>query len=136
MILTRPDQSEKVHYNTVGYPVYIRRGVLSDYPNYSAVSHWHDDVEFIAVVSGHMMYNINGELSDWRRGTGYLSMPGSCTTVFPMIGANAFLSAFCCTRCSCVLRTIWSRSTLYPCCSMRTSPIICCITMLRGSGIY
>ncbi len=70
MILTRPDRSEKVHYNTAGYPVYIRRGVLSAYPNYSAVSHWHDDVEFIAVVSGHMMYNINGGIVRLEAGDG------------------------------------------------------------------
>lgn len=70
MILTRPDRSEKVRYNTVGYPVYIRRGVLSSYPNYAAISHWHDDVEFIAILSGHMLYNINGEIVRMEAGDG------------------------------------------------------------------
>ena len=64
------DLSEKVAYDTSSLPVYIRRAYLSDYPNYSAVSHWHDDVEFILVLSGHMLYNVNGEISLIKEGEG------------------------------------------------------------------
>lgn len=56
------DRSEKVHYNYPDYPIYISRGLLSYYPNYSAPVHWHDDVEFTAVLSGEMQYNVNGEV--------------------------------------------------------------------------
>ena len=56
----RDDRSEKVRYNNPDFPAYVRRGILSDYPNYAAVSHWHDDIELIAVLSGHMSYNVNG----------------------------------------------------------------------------
>ena len=46
--------SEKICYDIPQYPAYIRRGLLSQYPNYSAPNHWHDDIELIAVLSGEM----------------------------------------------------------------------------------
>lgn len=55
------DKSEKVAYNMPEFPAYIRKGILSTYPNYSAISHWHDDIEFIFIISGQMQYNINGK---------------------------------------------------------------------------
>ncbi|WP_346684720.1 hypothetical protein [Anaerostipes butyraticus] len=33
------DRSEDVLYDTPDFPVYIRRGCLSDYPDFSALSH-------------------------------------------------------------------------------------------------
>ncbi len=56
------DRSEKVRYDYTDYPMYIRRGSLSAYPGYAAPAHWHDDIEFVAVLSGEMQYNINGEI--------------------------------------------------------------------------
>lgn len=56
------DRSENVFYDKAGYPAYIRKGYLSSYPDYTAQSHWHDDIELILVLSGHMLYNINGEI--------------------------------------------------------------------------
>ncbi|MDD3279794.1 MAG: AraC family transcriptional regulator [Lachnospiraceae bacterium] len=70
MMITRDDKSEKVQYNIVDFPAYIKPGVLSTYPNYSAISHWHDDVEFIAITSGHMLYNVNGEIVRLEEGDG------------------------------------------------------------------
>lgn len=54
------DKSERVHYDSVEFPSYIRTAFLSEYPNFSADSHWHDDIEFIFIFSGHMVYNIDG----------------------------------------------------------------------------
>ncbi len=56
------DKSENVNYNISKYPIYIRQGKLSYYPCYSAPPHWHDDVEFIYVLSGKMEYNINSQI--------------------------------------------------------------------------
>lgn len=56
------DFSETVAYNHPLFPAYVRYGVLSDYPDYSASSHWHPDLEFIFVKSGKMTCNVNGEL--------------------------------------------------------------------------
>lgn len=58
----RDDLSEKMRYDYTDYPIYIRRALLSSYPDHSALMHWHDDIEFIAVLSGEMQYNINGEI--------------------------------------------------------------------------
>lgn len=61
LIELRDDRSEKIQYDNPDYPVYIRRGSLSLYPNYKAPSHWHNDIELIAILDGEMNYNINGE---------------------------------------------------------------------------
>lgn len=56
------DASETVDYNNPLFPVYVRYGFLSSYPDYSAISHWHEDLEFILVKKGNMTYSVNGEL--------------------------------------------------------------------------
>ncbi len=56
------DSSERIMYNNPLFPVSVRYGVLSSYPDYSAVSHWHEDLEFIVIKKGKMTYNVNGEL--------------------------------------------------------------------------
>lgn len=66
----RLDRSERVHYNKTDYPAYIRQGILSHFPNYSAESHWHDDIELISILSGCMDYNINGEIVTMHQGEG------------------------------------------------------------------
>ncbi len=68
----RGDGSEKVKYDYDGYYAYIRRGLLSYYPNYAADSHWHDDLEFISVLSGSMDYNVNGEIIHLEAGQGII----------------------------------------------------------------
>ena len=69
-IILNDDRSEKVRYNAPDYPVYIRKGLLSRYPDYKAPNHWHDDVEFIRVLSGGMKYNVNGEITELKAGGG------------------------------------------------------------------
>ena len=59
---TRDDRSEKVRYDHADYPIYIRRSLLSAYLDHTAPAHWHDDIEFIAVISGEMQYNVNGDI--------------------------------------------------------------------------
>lgn len=64
------DLSENVFYDIPDFPLYVRSGSLSSYPNFSAISHWHDDLEFILVWSGHMEYNINGTTVTLQEGEG------------------------------------------------------------------
>lgn len=66
----KTDRSEKVIYDRADYPAYIRKGRLSSYPQFAAESHWHDDVEFILILSGEMQYNINGEVVLLKEGDG------------------------------------------------------------------
>lgn len=66
------DASEEIHYNHPDYPIYVRRGLLSYYPNHTAVNHWHDAIEFIAVTEGQMMYNVNGKVMPLHAGEGIL----------------------------------------------------------------
>lgn len=66
------DQSEKRNYNYAGYPIYIQEGHLSDYPDYRALAHWHDDVEVMYILSGEIQYNINGQVITIRQGNGVM----------------------------------------------------------------
>lgn len=43
---------------------------LSTLTNYAAPSHWHDDIELIAVPEGEMDYNMNGEVIRLQKGEG------------------------------------------------------------------
>ena len=66
------DSPETVAYNNPLFPAYVRYGILSLYPDYSAVSHWHEDMEFILVKKGKMTYNVNGELIELSEDNGIM----------------------------------------------------------------
>lgn len=66
----RPDRSEEVDYSFRDYPIYISDGALSMCPNFRFPSHWHDDIELIAVASGEMDYNVNGKIIHLSSGEG------------------------------------------------------------------
>ncbi|MCM1088794.1 MAG: AraC family transcriptional regulator [Muribaculaceae bacterium] len=66
------DSSETIAYNYPLFPVYIRYGFLSRYPNYAAVSHWHNDLEFILIKKGKMTYNVNGKLIELYENQGIM----------------------------------------------------------------
>ncbi len=69
-MMLNDDRSERIRYNNPDYPVYMRRGLLSLYPDFRALNHWHNDVEFICVLSGQMKYNVNGEITELKTGDG------------------------------------------------------------------
>lgn len=66
------DRSENVKYDYSDYPLYVRRALLSKYPDYTADSHWHTDIELILILSGKMLYNVNGETVTLNTGEGIL----------------------------------------------------------------
>ena len=66
------DSSETVAYNNPRFPAYVRQGILSRYPDYSGISHWHEDLEFILVKKGRMTYNVNGELIELCENSGIM----------------------------------------------------------------
>ncbi len=68
----RDDGSERVKYDYDDFPSYIRDSELSVWPNYSADSHWHDDLEFISILSGYMDYNVNGKIIRLNKGQGII----------------------------------------------------------------
>ncbi len=64
------DASENVAYNTPDFPAYIKKGQLSSYPHFRAISHWHDDLEFILILEGQMFYDVNGQKISLQAGEG------------------------------------------------------------------
>lgn len=66
------DSSETVAYNNPLFPAYVVYGFLSSYPDYSSISHWHKDLEFILIKKGSMTYNVNGRLIELEEGSGIM----------------------------------------------------------------
>lgn len=64
------DKSERIPYNIHDVPIYVGLGHLSNFMNFAASSHWHDDVEFSVILSGQMTYNINGSIYVIKEGDG------------------------------------------------------------------
>jgi len=67
-----PDFSETVAYNNPLFPFYAQYGFLSRYPDYSAASHWHRDLEFILIKKGRMTYHVNGNLIELDENNGIM----------------------------------------------------------------
>ncbi|BCN31114.1 AraC family transcriptional regulator [Anaeromicropila herbilytica] len=55
------DSSEIVYYNNPSIPIYVRKGDLSTFPNKEALCHWHEDIEFLLPIKGHISYKVNGQ---------------------------------------------------------------------------
>lgn len=64
------DRSEKIKYTYPEIPFYFHKGRFSSYPNYFMEEHWHDDIELVISLSGHMTYNVNGQLVRIDEGEG------------------------------------------------------------------
>ena len=58
---TMPDNSEIVHYDNPGIPLYIRKGLLSDFHGMKAQCHWHDEIELILILENEMNYYAAGK---------------------------------------------------------------------------
>ena len=100
-LFIRDDGSEQVSYNQPDFPALLRKNNLRTNASLcSARSHWHDDVEFISVLSGSAKYNVNGEIITICEGEGifvnsrqfhYILTNGSadclfyCAVVHPML---------------------------------------------------
>ncbi len=64
------DASENIIYNEPNFPFYSKKGQLSSYPDFRAVSHWHDDIELILILDGQMFYDVNGQKISLQAGEG------------------------------------------------------------------
>ncbi len=69
-LVVREDKSEQFLYKCAEFPAYFGYGRLADYPDYAALGHWHDDIEFSLVLSGGIDYNVNGETVHLNPGEG------------------------------------------------------------------
>lgn len=64
------DLSERLNYNLPGLPLYVRKGHLRHFANYTAACHWHPDMEFILILQGTMDYFVNGHTVSLKHGEG------------------------------------------------------------------
>lgn len=63
------DGSEQLHYPDPRIPLYVRRGNLRTFPGQMALCHWHDDVELLLTLRGHLCYNVNGSIVPMEEGS-------------------------------------------------------------------
>jgi len=67
----RDDGSELVAYDKPDFPALLRKNFLPKNVNLSSArSHWHEDIEFISVITGSIKYNVNGDVMTIRQGDG------------------------------------------------------------------
>ncbi len=58
----KSDGSEVLHYDNPDFPVMIRKNIIPPNCCFSDISlHWHEDLEFIYVLSGDIGYYVDGE---------------------------------------------------------------------------
>ena len=71
----RSDGSEKVPYNHPEYPLYLSHALLSQACEGRVPFHWHDDWEILTVLSGRMLYTVDGEVFPLTPGSGIFCSP-------------------------------------------------------------
>lgn len=76
------DFSEIVHYDSPGIPLFIREIDLSSYANSHVLCHWHEDIECIRALTGHMYYSVNGKQILLEEGDGILVTPGQMHSLY------------------------------------------------------
>lgn len=103
-----PLNRERVAYDSAKMPLYIREGQLRDYPNLAYVCHWHEDLEFLCVMEGHMSYFVNGARYLLREGEGIFVNARQLHYGYSGDKTNSRFSASCSTRCSCAPPHGWS----------------------------
>ncbi len=62
------DGSEQVKYDNPAFPVYIRYSGLLEYPNLSALCHWHEELEILMPLKGNLRYSVNGQVVTVQEG--------------------------------------------------------------------
>ncbi len=54
------DASEHIKYDNPEFPAYIKEVALSYYPDFCTTAEWHNDMEFVYIISGNMTFAIEG----------------------------------------------------------------------------
>jgi len=62
------DRSEIVNYDEPSFPSYSYIGHMDASATWNKKVHWHQDVEFMTIISGKMAYNINGSCVELKAG--------------------------------------------------------------------
>ena len=81
MLVLKNDKSEIVQYDSPDSLIYAKRALLSSWPAYHAEPHWHEDIEFIAALSGCMDYRIGGATVHINEGDG-LVVNSDCLIIY------------------------------------------------------
>lgn len=62
------DGSERIQYQDAAVPIYVSRGDLRSLSNMAALCHWHEDVELLMPLRGHLSYNVDGTVVTVQEG--------------------------------------------------------------------
>ena len=107
-LIINSDASENVAYNHPDFPAYIKKRQLSSYSDFRAVSHWHDDLEFILILDGTMVYKCKRRKNTLcKQVKVYLSTAAACIMVILVHIQNVTFSV------SCYLRHFLSANTYF-----------------------
>lgn len=56
------DGSEQIHYRDPAIPIYVVSSDLTSLSDMAALCHWHEDIEILLPIKGHLSYNVNGRI--------------------------------------------------------------------------
>lgn len=62
------DASESIRYADPSLPLYIVAADLNIFPDQRALCHWHEDVEILMPIWGHLNYRVNGQVVELCQG--------------------------------------------------------------------
>lgn len=62
------DGSEKINYRDPAIPLYMVRGDLTVFPYLAALCHWHEEIEILMALEGHLSYNVDGRVVEIGEG--------------------------------------------------------------------
>lgn len=102
----RSDKSEILPYNFKDYYAFIGLEKLSDHPSFRMFNHWHDAVEIIVPIRGHMVYSINGELVHLDENNGVFINSNQIHYGFSADNTDCEFVLHCGIRLSCVPQTV------------------------------
>lgn len=64
------DGEEKITYDSPTFPLYFRRGQISNFLHRRALPHFHADFEYIRILTGELGYEVNGKRYVLKKGEG------------------------------------------------------------------
>lgn len=110
MLVLKNDKSEIVQYDSPDSLIYAKRALLSSWPAYHAEPHWHEDIEFIAALSGCMDYRIGGATVHINEGDGLVVNSGRIHSGFSAAREECdFICVLLNPLLLCVTREVESR---------------------------
>lgn len=83
-----PDGSAQISYDNPRIPICVQRGDLVSFPELSAPSHWHEDVELLLSLEGELSCHVDQQYIDLQEGDALFINTRQPHRIFSTNGSN------------------------------------------------